>query len=74
MIEAREFFAPVCANSIHTVELRASPYWDKLARMMKLRIPLPDFWPHIPVVGPTMFCRKAFRLKSVSQWRVIQDE
>ena len=36
MIEAREIFAPVYANSLYTAELRASPYWPKLARMMKL--------------------------------------
>ena len=36
MIEAREIFAPVYAKSLYTAELRASPYWPKLARMMKL--------------------------------------
>jgi hypothetical protein len=39
MIEAREVFAPFYAKSFYTAELRASPYWPKLARMMKL----PDF-------------------------------
>jgi serine/threonine-protein kinase len=36
MIDARELFAPVYANSLYTRELRASPYWPKLARMMNL--------------------------------------
>jgi TolB-like protein/Tfp pilus assembly protein PilF len=36
MIEAREVFAPVYANSLYTEELRASPYWARLARMMNL--------------------------------------
>jgi eukaryotic-like serine/threonine-protein kinase len=36
MIEAREIFAPVMANSLYTAELRASSYWPRLARMMKL--------------------------------------
>jgi serine/threonine protein kinase len=36
MIEARELFAPVYANSPYTAELRASPHWAKLARMMNL--------------------------------------
>ena len=36
MIEAREIFAPVYANSLYTKELRASPYWARLARMMNL--------------------------------------
>jgi serine/threonine-protein kinase len=36
MIEAREMFAPVYARSLYTAELRASPHWPKLARMMKL--------------------------------------
>ena len=36
MIEAREIFAPVYAKSLYTAELRASPYWSTLARMMKL--------------------------------------
>ena len=36
MIEAREIFAPLYAKSLYTAELRASPYWPKLARMMKL--------------------------------------
>ena len=41
MIEAREIFAPVYANSLYTAELRASPYWPKLARMMNLPDPAP---------------------------------
>ena len=36
MIEARELFAPVFANSPYTKELRASPHWARLARMMNL--------------------------------------
>ncbi len=36
MIEARELFAPVYANSLYTNELRASQYWPRLARMMNL--------------------------------------
>ena len=36
MIEAREMFAPVYANSLYTAELRASSHWAKLARMMNL--------------------------------------
>lgn len=36
MIDAREMFAPVYANSPYTRELRASAYWPRLARMMKL--------------------------------------
>ena len=36
MIDAREIFAPVYATSLYTTELRASPYWAKLARMMNL--------------------------------------
>jgi tetratricopeptide (TPR) repeat protein len=36
MIEARELFAPVYAYSLYTEELRASPHWARLARMMKL--------------------------------------
>ena len=36
MIEARELFAPVYANSLYTAELRSSPHWRKLARMMNL--------------------------------------
>ena len=36
MIEARELFAPVYANSLYTTELRASRYWPGLARMMNL--------------------------------------
>ena len=39
MIEAREMFAPVYANSLYTAELRASPHWPKLARMMNLQGP-----------------------------------
>ena len=36
MIDAREMFAPVYAHSLYTAELRASPHWAKLARMMNL--------------------------------------
>jgi hypothetical protein len=36
MIEAREMFAPVYANSLYTAELRTSSHWAKLARMMNL--------------------------------------
>ena len=36
MIEARELFAPTYANSLYTAELRSSPHWPKLARMMNL--------------------------------------
>ncbi len=36
MIDAREVFAPVYAHSLYTAELRASPHWAKLARMMNL--------------------------------------
>ena len=36
MIEARDMFAVVYANSLYTAELRASPHWAKLARMMNL--------------------------------------
>jgi len=36
MIDAREVFAPVYANSLYTKELRGSPYWSRLARMMNL--------------------------------------
>ena len=36
MIDAREMFAPVFAHSLYTAELRASPHWAKLARMMNL--------------------------------------
>ena len=36
MIEAREIFAPIYANSPYTKELRASPHWAKLSRMMNL--------------------------------------
>ena len=36
MIEAREMFAPVYANSLYTAELRTSSHWAKLSRMMNL--------------------------------------
>ena len=36
MIDAREVFAPFYASSPYAAELRASPYWAKLARMMNL--------------------------------------
>jgi len=36
MILARELFAPVYANSLYTVELRASRHWPSLAGMMNL--------------------------------------
>jgi hypothetical protein len=36
MIEARDMFAATYANSLYTKELRASPHWAKLARMMNL--------------------------------------
>jgi hypothetical protein len=36
MIDAREIFAPVYATSLYTTELRASPYWARLAHMMNL--------------------------------------
>jgi TolB-like protein/tRNA A-37 threonylcarbamoyl transferase component Bud32 len=36
MIEARDMFAVVYANSLYTEELRASPHWARLARMMNL--------------------------------------
>jgi tetratricopeptide (TPR) repeat protein len=36
MIDARDVFAVVYANSLYTEELRASPHWAKLARMMNL--------------------------------------
>ena len=39
MIKAREIFAPVYANSPYTDELRASPHWPGLARMMNLSVP-----------------------------------
>jgi hypothetical protein len=39
MIQAREMFAPVYANSLYTAELRASPHWPRLARMMNLQGP-----------------------------------
>jgi serine/threonine-protein kinase len=35
-IEAREMLAPVYANSLYTADLRASPHWARLARMMNL--------------------------------------
>ena len=38
MIEAREMFAPLYANSLYTKELRASPHWPRLARMMNLPV------------------------------------
>jgi serine/threonine-protein kinase len=41
MIEAREIFAPVYAKSHYTAELRASPYWPKLAHMMMLPVSAP---------------------------------
>ena len=40
MIDAREMFAPVYANSLYTAELRASPHWARLARMMNLPVSL----------------------------------
>jgi serine/threonine protein kinase len=36
MINARELFAPVYANSLYTAELRASRHWPSLAGMMNL--------------------------------------
>ena len=36
MIEARDVFAVVYANSPYTEELRASPHWARLARLMNL--------------------------------------
>ena len=36
MIEARDVFAVIYANSPYTEELRASPNWARLARMMNL--------------------------------------
>ena len=36
MIEARDVFAVIYANSPYTEELRASPHWARLARMMNL--------------------------------------
>jgi tetratricopeptide (TPR) repeat protein len=36
MIKARELFAPIYANSLYTVELRASRHWPGLAAMMNL--------------------------------------
>ena len=36
MIDAREIFAPVYATSLYTTELRASPYWARLAHLMNL--------------------------------------
>ena len=48
MIEAREVFAPVYANSLYTEELRGSPYWSRLARMMNLaESPAPGTRHHI---------------------------
>ena len=38
MIEARDPFAVVYANSPYTEQLRASSYWPKLARMMNLPV------------------------------------
>ena len=35
-IEARDVFAVIYANSPYTEELRASPHWARLARMMNL--------------------------------------
>jgi len=40
MITAREVFAPVYANSLYTAELRASPHWARLARLMNLPVSL----------------------------------
>ncbi len=40
MIAAREMFAPVYANSPYTAELRRSPHWARLARMMNLPVSL----------------------------------
>jgi hypothetical protein len=40
MNAAREMFAPVYANSLYTAELRASPHWARLARMMNLPVSL----------------------------------
>ena len=40
MINARDIFALVYAASLYTTELRASPYWTKLARMMNLPVSL----------------------------------
>ena len=37
MIDAREIFAPVYANSLYTEQLRGSPYWPRLAGMMILK-------------------------------------
>jgi TolB-like protein len=39
-IAAREMAAPVYANSLYTAELRASPHWARLARMMNLPVSL----------------------------------
>jgi hypothetical protein len=36
MIDAREIFAPVYANSPYTKELRVSSHWARLARMINL--------------------------------------
>jgi serine/threonine-protein kinase len=38
MINARELFAPIYANSLYTVELRASRHWPRLARVMNLPV------------------------------------
>ena len=38
MIAARDMFAPVYANSPYTAELRRSPHWARLARMMNLPV------------------------------------
>ena len=40
MIAARDMFAPVYANSPYTAELRRSPHWARLARMMNLPVSL----------------------------------
>jgi hypothetical protein len=36
MIEARDIFAVIYAHSPYTRELRASPHWPRLAKMMNL--------------------------------------
>jgi len=46
MIDAREVFAPIYANSLYTKELRASPYWSRLARMMNLAESQAVDYPH----------------------------
>jgi len=38
MITVRDMFAPVYANSPYTAELRRSPHWARLARMMNLPV------------------------------------